>query len=215
MSFGEHVLRVRALDLAGNASRVASLSFRVVGSWDAARDFERAPRPANPGRDIYGNSTWFYLYSGTPAHDPGNYHVFPTFAVMALNWEIWHNGLGNPNQTGSSTGFNNNRITMHPGQYNLGQNAVLGWRSPVEAEVLVMARIESYDGVCDLPENGVLWSIDKGADSIRSGFLAANGRTQLELTTFVSVGESLYVVVNDAGDSTCDSTMVDLTVETR
>ena len=217
MPFGQHTLRVRALDLADNASSVASFSFRVVGNWDAARDFGRAPRPANPGRDRYGNSTWFYLYSGTPAHDPANYHGFPTFAVMAPNWEIWHSSPGNPTQTaGSSTGVSNNRMIMHPGHYNLGQNAVLGWRSPVETDVLVMARIANDDRVCDVPENGVLWSIDKGGgNSIRSGFLAPSASTQLELTTSVSVGESLYVVVNDAGDSNCDTTLVDLTVETR
>ena len=104
---------------------------------------------------------------------------------------------------------------MHPGHWNLGQNAVLGWRSPVETDVLVMARIENVDGVCGVTENGVLWSIDKGANSIRSGFLASSGSTQMELTTSVSVGESLYVVINDAGDSNCDSTLVDLIVETR
>lgn len=216
MSFGEHVLRVRALDLAGNASRISSFSFSVVGSWDAARDFERAPRPANPGRDRYGNSTWFYMYSDTPAHDPANYHRFPTFAVLDPSWEVWHNSPGNTTQSsGSQTGFNHNRILMHPGHWNLGQNAVLGWRSPVESEIVVMARIENGDGVCGVPENGVAWSIDKGADSIRSGFLGSSASTQMELTTSVAVGDSLYVIVNDAGDSNCDSTLVDLTIETR
>ena len=216
LSFGGHTLRVRALDLAGNLSRVTSLSFRVVGEWDAAGDFERAPRPANPGRDRYGNSTWFYLYSGTPAHEPAHYHALPNFAVLALNWEVWHNSPGHPHETpGGMTGFSNNRIIMHPGHWNLGQNAVLGWRSPVASDILVTARIENDDGTCGVPENGILWSIDKGSTSIRSGFLGPSGFTQLELTTSVSLGESVYIVVNDAGDSNCDTTVVDLTVETR
>jgi hypothetical protein len=216
LSFGRHTLRVRALDLAGNLSRVATLSFTVVGSWDAARDFERAPRPANPGRDRYGNSTWFYLFSGTPAHDPANYHLFPTFAVLAPNWEMWHNSSGNPTENpGSSTGFVNNRISMHPGHYNLGQNAVLGWRSPVASDVLLTARLENVDSMCPVPDNGILWSIDNGTTSIRSGFLGPSAFTQMELTTSVSVGDSIYVVVNDAGDSNCDTALVDLTVETR
>lgn len=216
LSFGAHTLRVRAQDLAGNLSRVATFAFSVVGSWDAAGDFERAPRPANPGRDRYGNSTWFYLYSGTAAHDPANYHAFPTFAVLAPTWEVWHNSPGNPTQSpGSATGFSNNRIIMHPGHYNLGQNAVLGWRSPVASDVLLTARLENFDGICPVPENGILWSIDKGTSSIRSGFLGPSALTQMELTISVVVGDWLYVVVNDAGDSNCDTALVDLTVETR
>ena len=216
LAFGAHTLRVRALDLAGNLSRAASFAFSIVGTWDAAGDFERAPRPANPGRDRYGNSTWFYLFSGTPAHDPASYHALPTFAVLAPNWEVWHNSPGHPHETpGGMTGFSNDRIIMHPGHYNLGQNAVLGWRSPVASDVLVRLRIENDDRTCGVPENGIFWSIDKGTTSIRSGFLGASGFTQMELTTSVSVGESIYVVVNDAGDSNCDTTLVDLTVETR
>ncbi len=132
LAFGEHTLRVRAIDLAGNGSRLASFTFKVIGSWDAANDFERAPRPANPGRDRYGNTTWFYLRSGTPAHEPADYHLLPTFAAINPTWEIWHSHTGGPfDSAGSSIGFSNNRMVMHPGHFNLGQNAVLGWRSPV------------------------------------------------------------------------------------
>lgn len=215
LAFGEHVMRAQALDLAGNASHTAIFSFSVIAAWDAEADFERAPRPANPGHDIYGNTAWFYLYSETPAHEPGSYHALPTFAVLALNWEVWHNSPGHPHETpGGMTGFSNNRIIMHPGHWNLGQNAVLGWRSPVSSDVLLMARVENGAGTCGVPENGILWSIDKGPTSIRSGFLGSTGSTQLELTTSVSVGESIYVVVNDAGDSNCDTTLVDLMIET-
>jgi hypothetical protein len=80
---------------------------------------------------------------------------------------------------------------------------------------LVTVLIENFDGVCGVTENGVLWSVDKGANGIRSGFLTASASTQMELATSVSVGESLYVVINDAGDSNCDNTLVDLSVETR
>jgi hypothetical protein len=218
LAFGRHTMRARALDLAGNASRTATFSFTVVGTWDAGRDFERAPRPANPGRDRYGNSTWFYLRSGTPAHAPADYHLLPNFIVLAPEWEVWHSSAGHPHHTpGSSTGFSNDAIIMHPGHFNLGQNAVLGWRSPVAATIRVSAQLENHDLAspgCSVPDNGLLWSIDKGANSLRSGFLAPSGRTAEDLTVAVSTGEFVYVVINDAGDSNCDTAVVRLSIET-
>ncbi len=213
LAFGPHELRAQAVDRAGNASRITRFTFSVVGSWDAARDFERAPRPANPGRDRYGNTTWFYLSSTTPAHDPAGYRPQPFFAVLAPNWEVWRSedtGL-----SGSQTGYNNGSILMHPGHFNLGQNAVLGWRSPLAATVELSGSISTNAAsLCGVTPNGVVWSIDHGAATLRSGSLAAGQRTDLALTVTVAAGESLYVVVNDAGDSNCDSTFVDLTIET-
>jgi hypothetical protein len=214
LSFGRHVLRARALDRAGNASRIASFSFTVVGTWDAADDFERAPRPANPGRDRYGNTTWFYLYSGTPAHDPANYHLLPFFAVLAPNWEVWRNqadGLG-----GTGVGFNNNQIIMHPGHWNLGQNAILSWRSPVAATIRLAASIGPPANNCGGAPNWIAWSIDQGSRTLQSGVVALGGESaDTELTASVAAGEMLYLVINDAGDSNCDTTLVGLTVETR
>ena len=217
LAFGRHARRVRALDLSGNLSRTATFSFTVVGTWDAARDFERAPRPANPGRDRYGNSTWFYLHSGTTSHDPADYHRLPSFTVLAPNWEVWHSSAGHPHQTpGSSTGFSNNAIIMHPGHFNLGQNALLGWRSPVAATVRVSTQVENHDpsSSCNVPDNGILWSVDKGSSSLRSGYLAPSATTAEELTITVTTGEFIYVVINDAGDSNCDTAVVTLSIET-
>lgn len=213
-SFGEHSLRVRALDLAGNASRVTSFSFRVVGRWDAAVDFERAPRPANPGRDRYGNSAWFYLYSGTPAHDPADYHLLPHFALLAPDWEVWYGSAGPTQTAGTQTGFNNARMIMHPGHWNLGQNAVLGWRSPVATLARVFVALEKSAGACGAPENGVAWSVDHGATIVRSGSLGPGATATVNVTIPVAAGESLYVVINDAGDSNCDTVLVEMTVET-
>lgn len=88
LSFGQHVLRVQAVDLTGNASRTAVRNFAIVGSWDAAADFQRAPSPANPGRDRYGNTAWFYLYSPNPEHDPPNYLLLPFIALLDPGTEV-------------------------------------------------------------------------------------------------------------------------------
>ena len=212
LGFGAHTLRVRALDLAGNASRVTSFSFRVVGSWDPAADFERAPRPANPGRDRYGNTSWFYLYAGR-AHDPGTYTLLPTFSVLAPNWEVW---LLQPEFQSASVGFNNGQMILHPGPPMPGQNAILGWRSPVAATVRIQAAIAVLQaaGACAVPANGVSWSLDRGAQTTRSGLLAPGEIVNLELTLTVAAGESLHLVVDDRNDSNCDSTGVRLSIET-
>ncbi|MBA2298617.1 MAG: hypothetical protein H0W14_11345 [Actinobacteria bacterium] len=186
----------------------------MVGTWDGARDFERAPRPANPGRDRYGNTTWFYLYSDSVDHDPSKYHLLPFFAVLAPEWEVWRSrdsGL-----SGGQTGYNNGQISMHPGHYNLGQNAILGWRSPIASTVSVTASIgPPPQSTCDVPANGVLWSIDQDSRTLLSGAVSPGGATaHPELTATVEAGETLYVVINDAGDSNCDTTLVSLAVET-
>ena len=214
LAFGEHVMRAQALDLAGNASHTAIFSFSVIAAWDAEADFERAPRPANPGHDIYGNTAWFYLYSGTPAHEPSDYHLLPNFVALNPTWEVWRRHY--PDEAGPSIGIGDDWIVMHPGHPNLGQNAVLGWRSPMAASVALSAAIAtSAQSTCDVGANGVLWSIDQGSRTLLSGALGPGASENLELETTVALGESLYIVVNDAGDSNCDTARVQLAIHTR
>ena len=210
LSFGSHTLRVRAVDLAGNGSRVASFSFRVVGSWDAAADFERAPRPANPGRDRYGNTSWFYLYGGR-THDPATYNLLPTFSVLAPNWEVW---LLLANFQSASVGFNNGQMILHPGPPQPGQTAILGWRSPLAATVRVQGAISVVGPPCAVPANGISWSLDKGAETVRPGLLDPGAVANVEQTLTVAAAESLYLIVDDRQDSNCDSTLVRFIIET-
>jgi hypothetical protein len=209
LSFGGHTLRVRAFDLPGNGSRVASFSFRVVGSWDAAADFERAPRPANPGRDRYGNTSWFYLYGGR-THDPATYQLLPTFWVRP-DWELW---VLLPDFQSALVGFNNGQMLLHPGASQPGQNAILGWRSPLGGTVRVQAAISVVGPPCPVPANGISWSLDKGAETVRSGLLDPGGINNVEQTLTIAAAESLYLIVDDRQDSNCDSTLVRLIIET-
>jgi hypothetical protein len=210
LSFGGHTLRVRAVDLAGNGSRLTSFSFRVVGSWDASADFERAPRPANPGRDRYGNTSWFYLYGGR-THDPATYTLLPTFFVLDPNWEVW---LLVPDFQSALVGFNNGQVFLHPGPSPPGQNAILGWRSPLSATVRVQGAVSVVGPPCPVPANGISWSLDKGAETVGSGLLDPGGVANIEQTLTVTAAESLYLVIDDRQDSSCDSTLVRLIIET-
>lgn len=180
LSFGSHTMRVRALDLAGNLSRVTSFPFTVVGRWDAASDFERAPRPANPGRDRYGNTAWFHLYSkGGRAHDPAIYELLPTFLVRGPNWEVWHLP---PDYAGGSVGYNNGRMIFHPSSPELGHNAILGWRSPVAGTVRVYVSLVRGHLDCPVPANGVVWSLDQGNRTLRGGTLVDGREERFDLT---------------------------------
>lgn len=212
LAFGSHTLRVRAVDLAGNSSRIATFAFRVVGSWDAASDFERAPRPANPGRDRYGNTVWSYRYSSLGrSHDPAAYELLPTFSVLAPNWEVW---LREPNSQSASAGFNNSQMILHPSPSHLGHNAILAWRSPLSTTVRLQASLYRLHLDCPVPANGVVWSLDQGNRSLRTGTLVDGRPENFELRIPVTAGDSLYVIVEDNGDSNCDSTGVQLRIET-
>ena len=148
------------------------------------------------------------------AHDPAIYRHLPTFAVLGQNWEVW---LPLTDFQSASVGINNERIIMHPGPLIPGSNAILGWRSPVSSPIRVQASIAAApQGDCPAPANGIAWSLDQGARTLRSGTLAAGAQASFELPLLrVTSGESLYVVVEDDGDtSNCDSTFVQLVIET-
>ena len=215
LTFGQHVLRVRAVDRAGNLSSVAVYGFTVVGLWEAAADFARGAAARNPGRDAYGNTPWFYLYSGTTAHEPSDYRALPAFEVRDPFLELWYSVPGPFNHTGVWIGWSAGRITMHPGHPGLRQNAIIGWRSPVTTSIRLAATIEQNQIGCAVPQNGVVWSIDQGASTLRSGRLAPGEDVSVEMVTPVAAGEPLFLVVDANGDSNCDGTFVDLTLTTR
>ncbi len=216
LPFGPHVLRVRALDGVGNQSRTAALSFTVVGVWDAAGDFARWPRQQNPGRDRYGNTTWFYLYSPPDrVHDPSAYVVMPTFWTVTPGWETW---VVQPFWASATVGFNNGQIVLQPGKIDNRQFGGFEWRSPVAQTVHVVANLETQPPrTCNPGEfgNGVVWWIDGGTQTLGTGTLAQGAAAHAELTTSVAAGDALYLIVGDNSDPPCDTTAVDFTVETQ
>jgi hypothetical protein len=211
LSFGAHTLRVRAIDLAGNASRVASFAFRVVGTWDAAVDFERAPRPANPGRDRYGNTVWSYRYSSQGrSHDPATYELLPSFTA-GPGHQIW---LVEPDSRSASVGITTSEMILHPAPSHLGHNAILAWRSPLAATVRLEASLYRLQLVCAAPANGVVWSLDQGNRTLRTGTLVDATPESFDVSLTVAAGESVYVIIGDNGNYNCDSTGVRLSIET-
>jgi len=215
LSFGPHFLLVRALDRAGNASKITRYAFTVTGMWDAGTEFAKSPDQVDPSRDRYGNTTWFYLYSGTNRHDPSDYHVLPYFTLIDANAQLWHSTPETFGTPGVWVGGSFGRMSMTPGQPRTGQNAILGWRSPLTGAVTVDATVWANQTWCTIDQNGLRWSIDQGAATLRSGRLALGETATITgLSTTVSSGEALYLVIDADGNSNCDGTFVDFVVET-
>jgi hypothetical protein len=137
--------------------------------------------------------------------------LLPTFSVLAPNWEVW---LLAPDFQSASTGFINSQMILHPSPSHLGHNAILGWRSPVATTVRLQASLYRLHLDCPVAANGVLWSLDHGNRTLRSGTLVDGAAENFQLNMTMAAGESVYVIVGDNGDSNCDSTGVRLSIET-
>jgi hypothetical protein len=211
LDFGKHLLRVQAVDRAGNHSRISVFPFVVVGVWDAARDFSTAPNEANPNPDAYGNLTWTYMWSDGRVHDPGLYRRFSHYTVVDASREQWDNGdsHGTPFSPWPLVGFDRDgrRIFMHP---YTGQFAVLGWTSPVNGAVDFDGSFASIDPC----SRGIDWTIDNGPTIVLSGHLGGGQGQAFNGELAVTSGESLYFVVDPAPDDLCDTTAVTVTIKT-
>ncbi len=67
---------------------------------------------------------------------------------------------------------------------------------------------------CEVPADGVVWSLGQGFRLLRSGTLVDGTPENVELSVTVAAGESLYLIVRPNGNSACDSTGVQLSIET-
>jgi hypothetical protein len=213
LAFGLHVLRVRALDLAGNASQLKMAPFSVFGRWDAARDFLLAPRRGeNPAPDQYGNTAWFYLYSSEPLHDPAQYQPLPQDHLDGPN-EWWISGLradGSvmPPLVGANAA--EKLMVFHPDR----GFAVLGWRSPYAGPVTVSLQLRFVDPVLQASSDGIVWSLDRGNATLQSQLLTPGNEARAGMTFDINTGETLFLVIDAHTNANSDLTVGQFTVET-
>lgn len=208
VDFGRHVLRVRALDRAGNRSRITSFDFLVFALWDAADDMLLSPGQVNPNPDRYGNTPWRYMWSPSRAHDPSQYRLFTHYTVVDAFREQWDVGdfqpMPFPPRPLVGFDLSQRRILMHPYPEEF---AVLGWKSPMSATIDYVGSIASTDPC----SRGITWSIDKGATTLVSGTLGGGQSQRLEGSFTVTGGESIYFVLDPGPDDICDTSAVELT----
>jgi hypothetical protein len=211
LAFGKHVLRVRALDRAGNRSRITSFEFVVVGVWDAASDMLVAPNQANPNPDQYGNATWSYMWSSARVHDPARYRLFTHYTVVDANREQWDSGdlQSTPFPPRPLVGLDRpgGRIIMHPYP---DEFAVLGWKSPVSGTVDFEGSVRSTDPC----SRGVDWTLDQGRTTTMHGTLGGGQGQAFNGSVAITSGDSLYFVLDPGPDDICDTTVVELNIRT-
>jgi hypothetical protein len=214
LPFGPHVLRVRALDRAGNASRLTTAVFTVDGRWDAEADFPFAPRPENPAHDHYGNTAWFYLYGPPGLHDPTLYQPLPEFHVIDPANQYWDFGF-RPDGSIATPLVGGNAaqkfMVFHPDHLN---SAILGWRSPYTGKVSIALQLSFPDPVVQAGSNGVVWSLDRGGTMLQGALLTPGNEARVTMTLDITAGETLYLVISDNGDTNWDTTVGQLVVQT-
>lgn len=210
LDFGRHVISVQAVDRAGNVSRLTSASFAVVGEWDAALDFAPAPRQENPGHDAYGNTVWFYMYSGARIHDPALYQLLPEFLIFDANNQEWTTRSRFIPLVGGNV--TQKLMIFHPAT---DQFAILGWRSPYTGTINVQLELSFPDSVAQARSNGVVWSIDHGSSILQTSLLTPAGQPVSTTTTVdVTSGDMLYLTIDDNNDTESDTTIGQFRVRT-
>ncbi|MGK5680229.1 SGNH/GDSL hydrolase family protein [Actinoplanes sp. URMC 104] len=147
----------------------------------------------------------------------GGYRVFSDPSGLPL---VGWNGSGRDitNEAGTcATPFTipAGAVVVHP----MAADAVIEWTSPVDGTVDVTGRLWDADTSCG---NGVGWKlavIPLGAGpvtTLTSGSFGNGGTSTIDAVAAagqaVARGSRIILVVDDAGDTTCDLTNVDLTV---
>lgn len=182
-------------------------------SWNAAADFFLAPNNRNPSPDVWGETTWSYLYSDTFAHDPATYHLLPAYEITDSNRQSWV--LPGFVNLVVAAAVSPQMLVLHPWGGRIqgyGRNAVLGWRSPVNGRVAVTGTIRLPSLNECAVGSGAVWSIDKGATVLQTGALPAGGSASFNVAVDVSLGENIYFVWDTGWDGNCDSGLLELTV---
>jgi hypothetical protein len=175
-------------------------------AWDARLQFRGSPDQVNPAPDGYGNQAVFsYLTNLGAVNDPTRYRLLGDFNAGADRWyDASLPGL----YLGASP---LDRLEAHPTGGGSGSHAaILGWRSPVDASVVVTGSVE-VDASCG---DGILFSIDQGSSTIEQLALPT-GLRQFAVDVDVDIGQALYFIVEPGADDACDTTWLTVAVRTR
>jgi len=182
-----------------------SASSVPLQAWAQPDDFHAAPG-LNPGPDAYGNTdVWSYL-SGTSAHAPSTYELLPTFSS---------NQWTDPGFVNLDI-YEDRGLVLHP--YVGAEQTryiILGWTSPISGRVTITGSADMLQRTCPQPPNGIVLTIDQGFHTLATEEVPAASTIPFEVTATVAAGDSIYFLVDPAGNSSCDSTALRLTITSQ
>ncbi len=168
--------------------------------WDPAVDFGRWSNHVNPSPDSYGNKgVWSYL-SSPVAHLPVVYSPLPAYEDG--QWK-------EPSRVSAYLGQGGILMTPWKGPDN-ERFAVLGWTSPIAGEVAIRGTFALVQDDCT--GSGIDFYVDREPDTLLEKTITTGARDAFDLSTTVGVGDSLYFIIGAGVTSSCDFTLLRLTI---
>jgi hypothetical protein len=201
-------------NLVGSIGPSESASAGIPQTWDPAADFDLASPRQNPGPDQYGNpAVWSYLRTPGAEHDPSTYFLLPDFAdpLATIGGETWYDSDYVNLLIGMRAG--EDAIYMHPWSDGaIRKDAILGWTSPIAGRVMVQGTVARTQHSCPADAGDIIFSIERGMVSLQQTGLGFAQNETFSLTTPVTIGESLYFIVDADADANCDLTELRVTI---
>jgi len=175
--------------------------------WDAMAQFREYPIQLNPAPDGYGHTNVFtYLYATGLDHDPGRYVPFSDFQVAENRW--YEPAIPDLSVGGTFE----DSLRMHPAGGGVGGHAaIVAWRAPVDASLLIEGQVE-VDASCG---DGIIFWVEDQSE-VYERFVLSEGSQAFSIAVHAFLqGEALYFIVEPGGDSACDSTWLTATINTQ
>jgi hypothetical protein len=215
------------LTLTASNPAVAQEAIGRVRSWNLSRymqlGFSTNPTPSNTNPSPNDREIWEFLTT-TTLQNPANYqriHQFSSPCVNAayqamvdskcwqgpLNQNIVLPALG-AKTSGWFQGPSLQGLTfLHP---TVNKAVVLRWKSPIDGYVSILGRISDGDPNCG---NGIKWFVDRENLKLLEGTLNNGNATSFNKGQIpVSIGTSLFFIVDSNGNQDCDTTFLDLLI---
>ncbi|QFZ13484.1 hypothetical protein EH233_16470 [Anabaena sp. YBS01] len=195
-------------------------------SWNLSRDLMIGFN-GNPTR------TWTFMKAQT-IHNPGSYQSLEKLASPCRNyvgvlltnircWQrvetpsafipyfgVYHLNPSTPIPVPDSSIGLAGLAVAHP---TVNNAVVLRWTSPIQGQVSVLGRIAPV-GACG---NGIKWFLDQEnqPQTLLSGStnsIAGQASSFIKSDIQVSVGSSLYFIIDSDGNENCDTTTLDILI---
>jgi len=188
-------------------------------AWNPATEWRSTPNQENPSPDRQGNPrVWRYMRSTSPSHDPARYILLPNFEGDHAWNQPGMSGLpptldqawNEPTMINVFVALGTDEaIYLHPTD---GAHAILAWTSPVAGDVIIEGVVARPQNPCSESSGGLSFSIKQGSASLRAMNLALGQRIDIDVTSSIDRGDTVYFVVDADGDANCDLTKLQVTI---